>query len=88
MTEFKKRVALKAKPLLTPFLFILYSPLSTARATVSVDLRTEKRPDFVRLAMECDRPFLPPSFSVFHNRPRVDPDRSHRFGDTQTHAIP
>jgi hypothetical protein len=73
MIELKKRVALKATPLLIAFLVILFVPLSTVRATVIADLRIGKKPGFVRLVMEFDRrPSSSPSFSVERNRLRIE----------------
>lgn len=73
MIEIKKRVALKATPMLIAFLVMLFVPLSTVRATVIADLRIGKKPGFMRLVMEFDgRPSSPPSFSVERNRLRID----------------
>jgi hypothetical protein len=73
MIELTKRVALKATPLSIVFLLLLFAPLSTVQATVIADLRVGKKPGFVRLVMEFDRPLSsPPSFSVERNRLRID----------------
>lgn len=66
MTEFNKRLVLKAAPLLIVSLAMFFSSLPGAEATVVKDLRIGNNNGYIRMVIEFDRPPVPPPTVSLH----------------------
>jgi hypothetical protein len=72
MTEFNKRLVLKAAPLWILSLAIFLAFVLRADATVVTGLRIGNNTDYVRLVLEFDRPLVtPPSLSLLRDTMRI-----------------
>jgi hypothetical protein len=72
MTEFNKRLVLKAAPLLIVFLAMFFAPVLWAEATVVRDLRIGNNNGYVRMVLEFDQPLAPlPSVSLHRDTVQV-----------------